>query len=141
MSMTLEDFTEWLVKLREEGARQCKGSLARVDAEGVKSHCCLGVYIDKVKGYPAVAGGRRNDDGVIEFESPYHHDSHGGARIIDGLMPLEEMDTSRQGILTSMNDGGKSLAEIADYLETKGLDWVNGGPMSDADRQRAGLGQ
>lgn len=112
--MTQDELDLWISELRTPGAKQTKGGLRERTPSGV-FRCCLGVYCESVKNYPVAPDGGG-------FLVP-----HAGGRVtLRGLAPADDINRARQQVLSSMNDSGKSFAEIADFLEAKGLDWVNG---------------
>lgn len=123
--MNPEIKAKWVEALRTGGYAQGKGSLNRLRAVGtgrIKGLCCLGVLCEVgVK------------DGVIDRREELT--SSGASYRLIGVdeevgwvdtMPSSEisqwagLDTSAESDLAEMNDdGNKTFAEIADYIEEK----------------------
>ncbi len=96
---------EWVAALRSGRYKQGQKALRVHD-----SFCCMGVLCDIVKDHPEVSGKWLSDG----FKVP---DS-----VNNGSWPdrkVKELTGLVWGIdhLATMNDNGKSFAEIADYIE------------------------
>lgn len=101
----------WIEALRCGNYRQGQERLKRIDSEGTAFHCCLGV----LREVACMPWGEQACDG--SFRNP----SDGDGRV--GTLSTAELSefglTSPQHRdLYGMNDGGKSFAEIADYIES-----------------------
>lgn len=93
MEFTSELKTKWLEALRSGEYKQTTNLMYKAETDG---YCCLGVL--------AICAGRIKTE--IQWDTFL---TNGGT--YDILTP----DTQRT--LASMNDGGKSFATIADYIE------------------------
>lgn len=101
----------WIEALRSGNYSQGRERLKRVNSEGVTFHCCLGV-LREVASKPW---------GELACDGSFRNPSDGDARVGTlSTAELSEFDlTSQQHRdLYGMNDGGKSFAEIADYIES-----------------------
>jgi hypothetical protein len=122
--ITREEFDRWIDELENGHHLQTHGTLS--DEYG---YCCLGVYCEKVKGYPF-------NPNTLEFA--FERPSGTWARSA-ALAPNWDMDSTKQGILTLLNDGGSnggseagggykvrphSFREIAAFLRHKGYEWL-----------------
>lgn len=122
MAVTQEEFDKWIGHLREPDMKQVKGTL-RAEREGGVGYCCLGVWCEKVKGY--------EHDGGEVFKTQVPDDVAGaefgwaGEWESTGIAPHWDMPPSKQRELATMNDNGRTFGQIADFLENKGLDWLN----------------
>ncbi len=107
-----------LVKaLRSGDYAQAKGSLVKIDEHGNESFCCLGVLCDLA-----------TQAGEGEWNERYFEDERGhicSAYLPEGIVKWAGMK-SQGGILPgnysslmTLNDNGKSFAEIADIIEAK----------------------
>jgi hypothetical protein len=101
--MDAEIKRKWVEALRSGEYRQSRSLLRRGNA-----FCCLGVLCDLVANQ--VDGEWRHNDFVL-----------GDSQVFG--MPPEEVRTfagmtrDAENFVANMNDGGKSFAEIADYIE------------------------
>jgi hypothetical protein len=123
MSLTQEQFDQWLTRLREPGQEQTRGGLYEGDAR-----CCLGVLGEDVLGWERSnnkfdhslidpASGLRAY-GILEYSAT--------GTLAETLPDSAPFDAARQRVLSDMNDKGAPFAQVADFIESKGLNWVNG---------------
>lgn len=103
--------TKWVEALRSGDYAQTKGTLKYQDVTSV-SYCCLGVLCD-VAGIPIEAS-VFDDEGMLD-EGPQEVYNK-----LRDMIPDREDGSFYYASLMSMNDGGSSFNEIADYIE-KGM--------------------
>jgi hypothetical protein len=93
--------TDTLVALRSGKFRQAQG---RLKDDG--GYCCIGVI--------CVVAGYHIDEDLDRIERP---DGTRGPDTPYSALDDFQLDGPARGELVRMNDGGKSFAEIADYIE------------------------
>ena len=102
--MTPEMKQQWVEALRSGRYAQAKKNLRIRTSEG-DSYCCLGVLCEVV----APNDWRADDSHDISF---------GGDKTINYVVHEVGLDSRHLDVLVHMNDiEGKTLAEIADYIE------------------------
>lgn len=128
---------EWLTALRSGEYKQAYGSLCRVDDEGNKSFCCLGVYMDLLEKRGLAKSNIENDE------------DGSGAKVM--AYSFDESDEPQQAVLpksvvaksffpdsnpnlndvfdsiAEINDEGHTFSDIADLIESNGFREKNGG--------------
>ena len=93
---------QWLQELRSGQHTQTSRTLKRNLGGGSVGYCCLGVYVEKVKGkrVAAVAESNSADEGAVKWYNLCEKD----------LGDLKDE-------VAIMNDNGNSFDEIANYVE------------------------
>lgn len=115
----------WLAALRSGGYKQTQGALCRVNAEGERSYCCLGVLTDlaEKRGIVQSARDARNrmqyfDDNSVNREAGVLLPSvleWSGVDDSTGYLPR---DVDGYEALTGLNDEGNyTFEQIADVIE------------------------
>lgn len=117
-TFTEEVKAKWLEALRSGRYAQGRGALCRVKPDGSRSFCCLGVLADTL-GLLVPDPTSRTALGVLN--------QNGGSDWVDGGSdwvnggwfgaPEHHTQGGLWGDLASMNDCGKTFAEIADHIE------------------------
>lgn len=135
MALTQAELTSWIKWLRDKSLYQTHGKLFNGTQQD--TYCCLGVLCEKVSKLERLP---RGEEGyrvpstlrTIELPSEYTH----------GLAPHALIHQSRQRVLSTFNDGDAStiparpqrtFADIAEFLEARGLAWVNAGEHADGE--------
>lgn len=109
ITMTQAQKDKWLSALRSGRYQQSRGVLYRSASNG---YCCLGVYANAVHGIDNALLARKEDLGDVGLESIL---GDWRSPAYDSSDP--ETIKSIQAVLASMNDTGKSFAEIADFID------------------------
>lgn len=152
MALTQEELTSWIAWLRNESLKQAQGKLFNGMRED--TYCCLGVLCEKVAGLKRMP---RGEEGYfVPVELRYNQwlsaESRAeGSGWTHGLAPHGLMHQARQRTLSTFNDGDcsvgwhnggtierppRTFAQIADFLEARGLDWANGGDYESGEGKR-----
>jgi hypothetical protein len=139
--MATELMKSWIVELHNPERKQTTGTLGKIDSEGVKSNCCLGVLCE-VNGTNPIEGAHYDD-----FGTELVYDGRTGLPNSELILTLlgdqkndlvdddisvylyEEEDTDLDGepymrkiTADYANDArGKTFKEIADYLSERYL--------------------
>lgn len=93
---------DWVKALRSGEYQQVEGTLRGVVVDGGVGYCCLGVYLEAVKGISVPEGTEDHPEGPKELYTLCRTDIH-----------RELVDTGIE-----MNDvNGQSFTEIADMIE------------------------
>ena len=102
---------KWIAELRNPNNRQCRFELRAAD----DAFCCLGILCNLVNpgGWQSGEFKNPNLEGHI---SKWRHTSNPGMPGHD-VLEASGLLAGSAGRLSSMNDSGKSFAEIADYIE------------------------
>jgi hypothetical protein len=95
---------KWVDELRAENHAQTTGTLKRNLSDGKVGYCCLGVYVEKVKGKKIKA--------VSSTSKKEGADKWYGVCEKDILSYIRKLGVE-------MNDTGHTFAEIADMIETE----------------------
>lgn len=106
---------QWLAALRSGEYQQCTEVLRESGSSGAKSYCCLGVLAE-------VQHGKAVWEGAAQLSSDERPTDEGYWERQGGVWAFycdEEIGVSRDvgSALASMNDGGDSFDEIANYIE------------------------
>jgi hypothetical protein len=138
--MKVEYKRKWVAELRSGNHKQAVGRLTRIDEEGNKSHCCLGLLCDIVKDELGLAV-RDDESGIVWYNEesgvlpPVVQDAVGLKETSAGVPTYEfSLDPTRETIfdpadefigelkvecfhLASLNDDGLTFDQIADIIE------------------------
>jgi len=106
-----EKKAKWLAALRSGNFKQAYNFL--YDKTG--GYCCIGVYMQEVKGYKRHASD--SDDCFPQLSQEYPTESSTCTPSWISCMEDEGISKDQTHNLAHMNDNGKSFAEIADYIE------------------------
>ncbi len=99
--------TEWLKRLRSGDYQQGRSYLRKYDG-AAQRFCCLGVLCD----IHDTNAWREPDEDSVLFD--YDGDEEFPP---EDLLDFVGLSTTDAGTLATMNDGGKTFTEIADYIE------------------------
>ena len=97
-----ENISTWIQELRSGEHSQTRGTLKRNLGDSSVGYCCLGVYVEKVKGFSVRSVARTNN--------------HEGATKWYDLCDTD-LGINLKDNVAVMNDGGYTFDEIADYIE------------------------
>lgn len=105
---------EWLVALRSGEYRQAIGQLRLND-----SFCCLGVLCDLSAGNGVGRWWRNGSGGLVFYADDNHHPeiAHLPESFAERVGLRDTAFFSAQSHLITMNDGGLTFVEIANWIE------------------------
>lgn len=96
---------EWVNSLRSGKFNQTTGTLKSKLPDGSVGHCCIGVFVQEQLGF----GIKTQPVDPNSEGSPVHYNR------FDKF--IERIPSISKYTLISMNDGGNTFDEIADYIE------------------------
>lgn len=100
---------KWVAALRSGEYTQGKGGLKQLVEDEVQ-HCCLGVLCEVLE-----TPQRRAEDQSVWFFGTEENNHHGF--LTEPVLAQAGLSDDAQHKLASMNDQGRSFAEIADYID------------------------
>lgn len=111
---------KWVAALRSGKYKQCNGLLCRLNDRGrATGHCCLGVLLEvaKKEGYDIKKqkADYNTTNRQYVFAGEKHDTMTGG--LSESFRTRIKLDGLDESELISMNDGGKSFDEIADFIQ------------------------
>jgi hypothetical protein len=121
MGLPTEIKTRWLHALRHDEYKQADEVLCRrIDDYGSSGYCCLGVLVDVLEpGKLNTYYGEDFLDECITNNTEFIED-HGLEALcakVDNSNSKYAPGSTYEDVLVNMNDGGKTFAEIADWIE------------------------
>ena len=115
---TKELKNKWLAALRSGEYKQGQDYLCKINKDGSREYCCLGVLAEVSELYDKRDIGGPGEIGYVPKD---HSDYNGEMLVFDNndniLSPIEQSD------LASMNDQGTDFVDIANYIEENVKAW------------------